>query len=61
MSKRNKNFHAIKFSTKHGEQMEIAGTKYYGRNPEYHRLPNGQFMKVAKGVPFVKDAAQAYE
>ena len=40
-------------SIKNGEKIEVAGTLYVGRPPQY-RVIDGIVLKVAPGVPYVK-------
>ncbi len=40
-------------SIKHGDRIEVGDTVYIGRAPKYAFL-NGMWVKVAKGIPFVK-------
>jgi len=39
-------------SLKNGEKIEVGDTIYVGRPPRFQMI-NGQFLKVAKGIPFV--------
>lgn len=40
-------------SIRDGEQIEVNGQIYFGRNPEFKFIA-GQWIKVRKGIPFVK-------
>jgi hypothetical protein len=40
-------------SLKNGDKIEVGNQIYFGRPPRYAMI-NGTWVKVAKGVPFVK-------
>lgn len=41
-------------SLRSGEQFVVAGCFYLGKNKEFYRVGNGQYIPVSKGLPFVR-------
>lgn len=44
----------VQRSLRSGEQFIVDGCFYLGKNKEFHRMPNGHYLLVAKGLPFVR-------
>lgn len=45
---------AVKRSIRDGDLIKLSDRYYKGRPPIYARQPDGQIIKVAKGIPYVR-------